>query len=203
MITFDIATKAAEQVTKRQIATHCTYNDPVSQLCIHTMALHICEGLRIGNYILRCVAFLDKKTIFNFTFPADYCLDPIPLKIALFAIQNLYGKESYFSKNDSGSFNVFLSSIPKLENTDCQIAALCIAVSTGDKEKILQAAKYANMNYPGPFGRTPLFFNLHCPITHRLLVSMGAASHTDQFGLSSEKFVEGMHREIRWNKDGL
>lgn len=199
MITFDMATKAAEQTAKCRFSKEIIADDTISQLCIHSIALNICEGLRIANFILRSLYFIEKKTITSFAFPSDYSLEPVPLKIALIAIQNLYGKENYFSRNENGSFNVIWGSqnLPEIGKSECLNAELCIAVSTGDKEKILQAAKNADINYPGPFGRTPLFFNLHCPITHRLLVSIGAARHTDQFGLTSEKFVEGMHREIR------
>lgn len=195
MITFDIATKAAEVATNVRFLNNLSAKDRVIQHCIHTRALYICEGLRIANFIIKEVSSLKVGKIAGLTLPAGFNLDPLLLNIALIAIQSLHGKQNYFSSNENGTINVFwCSKFPDLtDHPDTAAANLCIAVASQNETKINEAAKLVDANARGPFGKTPMFFNLYSAHIYNVLLDHGANDKIeDNFGVTPQNMAEIM-----------
>jgi hypothetical protein len=195
MITFDIATKATEAAIRAPFLDNWNTKGQRIQLCIHKRALLICEGLRIANFIIKEVSSLKVGKIAGLTLPAGFNLDPLLLNIALIAIQSLHGKQNYFSSNENGTINVFwCSKFPDLtDHPDTATANLCIAVALQNETKINEAAKLVDANARGPFGRTPIFFNLYSAHIYNVLLDHGANDKIeDNFGVTPQNMAEIM-----------
>lgn len=195
MITFDIATKATEAAIRAPFLNNWNTKGRRIQLCIHQRALTICEGLRIANFIIKEVSSLKVGRIVGLTFPAGFNLDPLLLRVALIALQSLHGKQNYFSSNENGTINVFwCSKVPdQTDHSDTATADLCIAVALQDEQKIKEAVKYAEINAVGPFGRTPMFFNLYSAHIYNVLLDHGANDKVeDSFGVTPQVMAEIM-----------